>query len=75
MGGENDFRALADEPFQRGQRFLDAGRVVDDHLAVLLLHRDVVIHAHEDPLAAHVQIVDCQFRHSNKGREDSQAAR
>ena len=61
--GQNDPRALADEQVEGGESFLDARGVVDDHLSGLLLHRDIVIHAHEDALVTHIQISDCQLRH------------
>src|SRR5581483_5421298 len=35
MGGEDDFGAFAGEETEGGQRFLDAGGVVDHHFAVL----------------------------------------
>ena len=55
---EDDARTASDEQIERRQRFLDAGGVVDDHLAVLLLHGDVVVHAHKDALATHIQVSD-----------------
>ena len=66
MRGENDARALFNEQFEGGQRLLDARDIVDDHLAVLLLHRHVEIHAHQHAFAAHIQIVDGQLGHKNK---------
>jgi hypothetical protein len=67
--------SLVNQQIERGQGFLDASRVVDDHLAILFFHRHVVIHAHQDAFAADIQIFDRQLRHKFKGAEDSQARR
>ena len=68
MTGENDARALFNQQFEGWQRLLDARVIVDDHPAILLLHRHVVIHAHQDAFAAHVQIFDGQLRHKKSNR-------
>ena len=50
---------------QRRQGFLDARVIGDDHLAVLLFERDVVIHAHEHAFAVHVQVSNREFCHKS----------
>ena len=55
--------APLDHKPERRQGLHDAGRVVDDHLAVFLFHRYVVIHAHKHAFAANVQISNGQFCH------------
>ena len=57
MGGQNRLGAAADEQAQGGQRFLDAGAVVDHHFAVLLFHRHVEVHADEHPFPGHIEII------------------
>ena len=54
---------LADEEAQGGEGFLDAGAVVDDHFAIPLFHRHIVIHADENPFLGHIQIIYSQFCH------------
>ena len=74
VGREDDAGAFLDQQVQGGQGLPDAGEVVDDHPAILLFHRHVVIDAHEHAFAAYIQIVDSPLRHSIKqGRKDSQA--
>ena len=73
VGGENEFRAFTEQKFESGQRFLDAGGVVDDHFAADFFHRHIVIDAHEDAFARDIQIIDCEFCHKTEMQLNAQA--
>mmetsp|Transcript_89931 Transcript_89931/g.279911 ORF Transcript_89931/g.279911 Transcript_89931/m.279911 type:complete len:410 (-) Transcript_89931:11-1240(-) len=59
-------RAAFQHSLNRGDRAVDALRVGDDS-RVLLVLRDVEVHAHEDALAGHVDILDLELgRHGER---------
>ena len=70
MGGENDARALFNQQFERWERLLDARHIVDGHLPVFFLHGHVVIDAHKDAFAAHVQFSNRQLGHIKTGAKE-----
>ena len=63
MGQKNDARPLLDQQFERGQSFLDAGDIVNDHPTVFFLQGHVVIHTRQHAFAAHCEVFDRQLRH------------
>ena len=63
VGRQDDAGPLGDQQLQGREGLLDAGGVVDHHHPVLLLHRDVVIDAHQDAFAGDVQVADRKFGH------------
>jgi hypothetical protein len=63
VSGEDDLAALLDEQPQGGQGFNNSSRVGDDHLAILLFERHVVIHPGKDAFALNLQVSDSQFCH------------
>ena len=71
MGCQDDPGALGNQQFQGRQGLFDAGGVVDHHHSVLLLHRDVVIDAHQDAFAGDVQVADRKFGHKNWSKSES----
>ena len=73
MRRQNDLRSPLHQQVQGGQRLLDACHIRDHHLALFFLHRDVIIHAHKHPSAAHIYVSHRRLRHI-KGPENSPAA-
>src|SRR2546422_543520 len=65
---ENGARII--QQFERWERFLDARHIVDGHLPVFFLHGHVVIHAHKDAFAAHVQFSNRQLGHIKTGAKE-----
>ena len=61
VNSSSDQHATALRALQQG--FDDPRGIGDNHLSVLFFEWNIVVHSQEHTFAAHVQTVDCQFRH------------